>query len=53
MEKGVLAIVHFMDEDGNSLSHSDFKIKFNLDSSYRHYSIVVKAIPVALKNLIK
>lgn len=53
MEKGVWAVIHLMDEDGNMLSSDNFKTKNNFECSYRQYSVVIKAIPVALRNLIK
>lgn len=45
--------MHLMDEECNMLSYDHFKIKFILDYAYRQFSLVVKAIPVALRNLIK
>lgn len=53
MEKGVWAIAHFMDVEGNILSHTEFKSKFSLDCSFKQYSLVIKAIPVAVKNMFK
>lgn len=45
--------MYLKDEDSNMLSYDHFKVKIKLDYSYRQYSLVVKAIPVALRNLIK
>lgn len=53
MEKGFWAIVHLMDDDGNILNHIDFKVKFDLECSFKQHSLVIKAIPVALINLVK
>lgn len=53
MNKGLPSIVHLMDGNGNLLSHTYFKIKFNLNCSYTPYSLVVKTIPLALMNLSK
>lgn len=39
--------------EGNILSYYNCKIQFNLECSCKQYSLVVKAIPVVLRNLIK
>ena len=53
MEKGVWAVIHLMDKDGNILNHTNFNLKFKINCSYKQYSIVIKAVPVALFNLIR
>lgn len=37
MEKGIWAITHLMDENGNVLSYIDFNTKFSLDCSYKQH----------------
>nr|XP_017212910.1 uncharacterized protein LOC103911478 [Danio rerio]XP_017212911.1 uncharacterized protein LOC103911479 [Danio rerio] len=51
--KGIWNVIHLMDDDGNMLSYDHFRLKFNCNCAYREFSLVVKAINVALRNLVK
>lgn len=53
MDKGVWAIVHLMDSNGTILEYKCFKSKFNLDCNLKTYSIVTKAIPTTMINMVK
>jgi len=52
-EKGIIFITDILDEQGNFLSFTDFKTKFDIQSLVRDYNKVCKAIPIALLNMIR
>ncbi|XP_049904321.1 uncharacterized protein LOC126392755 isoform X1 [Epinephelus moara] len=53
VERGILSILHLMDSRGNFLDYDDFVNKFNLKCTKQQHSVVIKAIPQAMVNMVK
>lgn len=51
--KGVWAVAHFMDQDGNILQHAKFCEKFKMTCAQKKYKQIEKAIPISLINMMK
>lgn len=51
--KGVWAIAHFMDMEGNVLQHVDFCDKFQIRCTQKKFKQIVKALPISLVAIIK
>lgn len=51
--KGVWAIAHFMDVEGNVLQHVEFCDKFQIRCTQKKFKQIVKALPVSLLAMIK
>ncbi|KAI2647282.1 Trimeric intracellular cation channel type A [Labeo rohita] len=51
--KGIWAIAHFLDDNGNLLLHSEFWEKFQLQCTVNIYYRMTEAIPVALRLMVK
>lgn len=51
--KGIWAVAHFLDDNGNLLLHREFCEKFRLQCTINIYNRIIRAIPVALRVIVK
>lgn len=49
LDKGIWAVSHLMDNQGNLLTHENLCVKYNLQCCIKEYEKVMKAIPTSFK----
>lgn len=53
VERGVWSILHLMDSSGNFFNYNVFTNTFNVKCTKKQFSMVIKAIPQAIGNLVR
>lgn len=51
--KGIWAVAHFLDDKGNLFLHEEFCEKFQLQCTCNIYNRMTRAIPIALRLMVK